>query len=101
EIARKTILSADLNVTSGAFRIINQHSANWCLVRIGHRQFLESVIVHQFLTGLFCQGCLWTGLHHACGVEGFFNVVPALRMSMSASAFLCNGRSPAQLWINV
>jgi len=56
---------------------IDQHRADWCLIRIGYGELFEPVIVHQFLACLFSQSCLGPGLDDTGGNERFLYKMPA------------------------
>src|SRR6516225_10611770 len=100
EIAYEPIWGADLHVTSGLTRAVDEHCAYWRLVRVRYRELLEPIIVHQLLAGLLRQSCLWPRFHRARGNERFFHKMPALRKRVRVSAFLRDRRGAPQLWIN-
>src|SRR6516162_2153542 len=101
KVANESILGPDFHMTGCTLGAIDQHRSYRRFIWIQDRQFLESVIVHQLLAGLFRKGCLRPRFHYAGGNQRFLNEMPALGKRVRTCAFLGNGSGSAQSWINL
>lgn len=101
KIAHEAGLGPNLHVARRAFGAIDQDSSNGGFVWIRDGELFESVIIYQFLAGLFRESCLRPRLHYTCSDQRFFDETPALGQRVCACSLFGNRSCPAQFWINL